>query len=295
MKLPELFKTKSNVLSYELFPPKTDQGQINLFDHLDKLCRFAPDFVTCTYGAGGSTQTKTLDIISKVKEKFQLPVASHLTLVGSSVDQLREYLDSARERGIDYIVALRGDPPKGQDKFSKAEGGLSYANELVSLIRDEFRDDFSVAVAGYPEKHQEAPSMDADLENLKRKVDAGADIIVTQLFYDNEDFFRFNDRCRKTGIDIPIVPGILPVTSYGQIQRITSMCEAKLPTEFVQRLTQFDDKESQFRAGVDLATEQVSKLIERGVPGIHFYVLNQSRATIEVLKSTHHFSDHFSE
>src|SRR5690606_35921159 len=155
-----------------------------------------------------STRDKTLDIITEVRRRFGLPVASHLTCVGSTVDQLREYLTEARERGIEYIVALRGDPPRGESSFRAVPGGLCYANELVALIRSEFPN-FAIAVAGYPETHQEATSPDADLENLKRKVDAGADIVITQLFYNNEDYFRFCDRCEQIGIDVPIVPGIL--------------------------------------------------------------------------------------
>ena len=210
-------------LSFELFPPKTADGETALFAHLAQLVKFAPAFITCTYGAGGSSRAKTLDIVEEVKRRFQVPVASHLTCVGSSVDQLREYLTEASGRDVDYIVALRGDPAKGETEFQAAAGGLRYANELVALIRREFPH-FGVAVGGYPEKHLEAPSFEADLENLRRKVDAGADVVVTQLFYDNQDFFRFRDRCLQIGISVPIVPGILPVTNFSQVQRITSMC-----------------------------------------------------------------------
>ena len=216
------------------------------------------------------------------RQKFSLPVASHLTCVGSTVDQLRGYLTAARERGVDNIVALRGDPPQGQDRFQAVDGGFRYANELVSLIRREFPD-FGIAVAGYPEKHQEAPSLQADLEHLKRKVDCGADAVITQLFYDNRDFFEFRDHCQRLGIQIPIIPGLLPVTNLGQIQRITSLCGAKLPASFVARLAERDDDDWQFEVGVEFAIEQVQNLIDHGVPGIHFYVLNKSQATSRVL------------
>lgn len=271
-------------LSFELFPPKTDAGQQALFHHVEQLMQFRPDFVTCTYGAGGSTRDKTLEIVDGVKRQFELPVASHLTCVNASVDQLRAYLEEAARRKIDYIVALRGDPPRGETEFKSTANGLQYANQLVELIRAEFPN-FGVAVAGYPETHQEAISPEADLENLKRKVDAGADVVITQLFYNNEDFFRFRDRTRQAGISVPLVPGILPVTNLAQIQRITAMCGAQLPEEFVAALGQSEDPDFQSRVGVDFATRQVQELMEQDVPGIHFYVLNKSQATSEILAS----------
>jgi len=270
-------------LSFELFPPKSDAGQRALFQHVRQLMQFHPDFITCTYGAGGSTRNKTLDIVQQVKQQFELPVASHLTCVGSTADQLREYLAEARERQVDYIVALRGDPPQGQAEFTATTGGLQYANELVALIREAFPD-FGVAVAGYPEKHREAPSTEIDLQNLQRKVAAGADVVITQLFYDNRDFFEFRERYERAGIRQPLVPGLLPVTNLSQIQRITSLCGARLPDEFVAELGKQDDPDWQFRAGVDFAVRQVRELVEQGVPGLHFYVLNKSQATSEILR-----------
>jgi methylenetetrahydrofolate reductase (NADPH) len=281
--LSDHFRPGRRGLSFELFPPKTPAGEAALYATVEELTAFKPDFFTCTYGAGGSTRDKTLEIVARVKRQFGLPVASHLTCVGSTVEQLRGYLREAGERGIDYIVALRGDPPKGETSFSPVAGGLRYANELVDLIRREFHH-YGIAVAGYPEVHQEAPSAEADLMNLKRKVDAGADVIVTQLFYDNADYFRFVDRCREVGITVPIVPGILPVTNLAQIQRITALCKACLPEQLVAELGKKDDPDWQFAAGVDFATRQVAELLERGVPGVHFYVLNKSAATAKVLE-----------
>ena len=284
MSLSEIYGPDRFGLSFELYPPKTAAGERALFDHLTLLMRFRPAYVTCTYGAGGSTQAKTLDIIQNVKQKFGIPVASHLTCVGATVDQLRDYLRTARDRGVDHIVALRGDPPQGQEGFQVVDGGLRYANELVALLRDEFPD-FGVAVAGYPEKHIEAASLDVDLENLKRKVETGADIVITQLFYSNDDFFRFRDRCDQIGIRVPIVPGILPVTNLAQVRRITAMCGAKLPTKFVAALEQCEDAPSQVQVGVAFATAQVQGLVAHGVPGVHFYVLNKSHAASKVLES----------
>lgn len=283
MSLSQLFESK-RVVSFELFPPKTPAGEKNLYSNVESLMKFNPDFITCTYGAGGSTQDKTLEIIEEVKKRFKVPVASHLTLVGSSVDDLRSYLETAKKQSVDYIVALRGDPPKGESSFQQAEGGLKYANELVDLISAEFND-FGVLVAGYPEKHQEAPSLEVDLVNLKRKVDAGADAIVTQLFYDNEDFYRFRDLCDKQGIKVPVVPGLLPVTSLKQIQRIAGMCGAKVPQQFIDDLSKDDSEKAQFEAGVEFAIKQTQELIDAGVAGLHFYVLNRSSATSRILEA----------
>jgi methylenetetrahydrofolate reductase (NADPH) len=256
----------------------------SLLETVDELMTFEPDFFTCTYGAGGSTRDRTLQVVEAVARKHNVPVASHLTCVGSTVDQLRDYLRAAKQAMVTHIVALRGDPPKGETEFRAVEGGLRYANELVSLIKKEFPE-LGIAVAGYPEVHQEAVDATTDLKNLKRKVDAGADIVVTQLFYDNSDFFRFEEDCRNIGIQVPIVPGILPVTNLAQIQRITSLCKAKLPQSFVDRLGERSDEQWQFEVGVEFAQQQVSELLDRGVPGIHFYVLNKSQATRRVLEA----------
>jgi methylenetetrahydrofolate reductase (NADPH) len=285
MKLAAAYGPGRFGLSFELFPPKTPQGVASLFQHVARLVEFRPSFITCTYGAGGSTQELTLEIVARVHREFQLPVATHLTCVGRTVPELRDYLCTAQSLDVQNVVALRGDPPRGDTAFRPVEGGLRYANELVALIRSEFPD-FGIAVAGYPETHQEAPSPDVDLANLKRKVDAGADVIITQLFYNNDDFFRFRDRCHALGIRRPIVPGLLPVTNFSQIKRITSLCGAQLPAPFVRRLEEAgDDSDAQFTTGVDFATRQTQGLIDAGVPGIHFYVLNRSEAAADVLQN----------
>lgn len=284
MTLTNHYRSDRTGLSFELFPPKTEKGETQLYSQLKKLMEFSPDYVTCTYGAGGSEQDKTLDIISKVKNDFDVPVASHLTVVGSTVDQLRIYLQKACDRNVDYIVALRGDPPQGETEFQSHAGGLSYANELVELIQSEFNQ-LGIAVAGYPEKHREAVSMDIDLDNLKRKVDAGADIIITQLFYDNQDFFRFQDLCADRQINVPIVPGILPVVSLKQIQRIAKLCDSKLPSGLTSQLDAANSDEAQLDVGIEFATQQVDELKTHGVCGLHFYVLNKSKSTAKVLEA----------
>jgi methylenetetrahydrofolate reductase (NADPH) len=270
-------------LSFELFPPKTAEGMDSLFRHVDELVKSRPSYITCTFGASGSTQDRTLEVIVGVREKYKLPVATHLTCVGLTAPEIRDYLGRAVAQGVENVVALRGDPPRGETQFKPVAGGFSYANELVQFIRGDFGQ-MGIAVAGYPETHQEAPSPQADLENLKRKVDAGADVVITQLFYNNEDFFRFRDRCREMGINVPIVPGILPVTNLAQIQRFTSMCGSKLPPSLVAALQQHaDDPQGQFETGVEFAIEQTRGLLASDVPGLHFYVLNKSEATSRVL------------
>ena len=270
-------------LSFELFPPKTPESEAAMWRTVDDLMEFEPSLITCTYGAGGSTRGTTLDVLKGVLARHDLPVASHLTCVGSTIDDLRAYLREAADAGVTAIVALRGDPPKGETAFRQAEGGLRYAAELVALIKEEFPD-FGVLVAGYPETHQEAMSPEADLENLRRKCAAGGDVIVTQLFYDNADFFRFRDNCDTLGITAPIVPGVMPVTNYAQIRRIATLCKARLPDSFTRAFEAAgDDEAAQFEAGVEFATRQVRDLLDAGVPGIHFYVLNKSPATVRVL------------
>ena len=205
--------------------------------------------------------------------------------MGCTPDELRDYLRRAVELNIENVVALRGDPPQGETEFRPVAGGFSYANELVSFIRSEFSN-CGIAVGGYPETHQEATSAEADIENLKRKVDAGADVVITQLFYDNQDFYNFRDRCQTAGIDVPIVPGLLPVTNSAQIHRIATLCGAKLPDQFEADLQKYEnDPEGQFRVGIDYATKQTADLVEQGVAGIHYYVLNKSEAAEQVLNA----------
>ncbi len=283
MNLSDVYTSGRFGLSFELFPPKSPESEAAMWRTVAELMEFQPALITCTYGAGGSTRGTTLDVLRGVRARHALPVASHLTCVGSTVDELRGYLREAAALGVAAIVALRGDPPKGQTEFQQAEGGLRYAAELVALIRAEFPE-FGILVAGYPETHQEAVSPDADLENLRRKCAAGGDVVVTQLFYDNADFLRFRDRCAAVGITAPIVPGVMPVTNYAQIRRIATLCKARLPDEFTRAFEAAgDDETAQFEAGVEFATRQVRELLDEGVPGIHFYVLNKSPATVRVL------------
>ncbi|MCG8650361.1 MAG: methylenetetrahydrofolate reductase [NAD(P)H] [Pirellulales bacterium] len=282
MSLASHYAASRCAISFELFPPKTPEKMEALCDSVRRLIQFQPSYFTCTYGAGGSTRGTTLEVLSRVKQITDLPVASHLTCVGSTVAELEQYLENAQRQGTEYIVALRGDPPRGTEKFEAVAGGLSYANELVELIRAKFSD-FGIVVAGYPEVHQEAPDASTDLSNLKRKVDAGADVVITQLFYDNDDFYRFRDACDGAGIKVPIVPGILPVTNFKQAMRIASMCKARIPQDLQDAMTGNEEPADQFKLGVDHARRQTIDLIDQGVPGIHYYVLNRSEAAEELL------------
>ena len=285
MTLAQAYGPEKFGLSFELFPPKTDAGMTSLLRHVDRLAALQPSYITCTYGAGGSTQDKTLEVVSKVREKYNMPVATHLTCVGLAAEQLGDYLQRAIDLGVENVVALRGDPPQGETEFSAPDGGFAYANELVAFIHDKFPA-MGIAVGGYPETHQQAPSPEVDLENLKRKVDAGADVIITQLFFENRDFFDFCERCEQAGIHVPILPGLLPVTNGAQIQRIATLCGAKLPQTFIDQLQHHaDDPAGQFEVGVEFAAEQTAELLAAGVAGLHFYVLNKSEATERVLRS----------
>ncbi len=272
-------------LSFEIFPPKSDAGEAQLFAALDALMVFRPSFVSCTYGAGGSTRDKTLELTVRINKAFGVTTAAHRTCVESTKDEIRQWLKNASDLGIENIVALRGDPPTGQAAFKKPEGGLAYANELVALIRQEFPH-FGIAVAGYPETHQEAPSREVDLANLKRKVEAGADAVITQLFYDNADFLEFRTRYSKAGIVVPLIPGILPVINMGQVQRIATLCGAKLPAPFLADLQQYrDDPNRQLEVGVQYAIRQCQALLDAGIPGLHFYVLNKAEAPCRILQA----------
>lgn len=286
MKFADVYGAGKFGLSFELYPPKTESGMTALFEHLHELVQFRPAYITCTYGAGGSTSVRTLEVCKRVRAEHGLPIGAHLTCVGLTIEGVREYLSEAADIGVNYVTALRGDRPKKDGDSAQVESKFKYANELVSFIREEFPQ-FGIAVAGYPETHPEAPNRQVDLENLKRKVEAGADVVLTQLFYDNNDFLRFRDRCEAIGIDVPIIPGILPVTNLKQIKRLTSFCGAHLPPRLLERLeVHADNPQGQFDVGVYHATRQVEELMASGgCPGIHLYVLNKSRAAATILRA----------
>jgi methylenetetrahydrofolate reductase (NADPH) len=288
MRIGQIYGAGKFGLSFEIFPPKTPDGDSALWENVERLARLKPAFISCTYGAAGSTRTRTVELCQEIQTRFGLTATAHFTCLGGSLSELREWLALARARGIPNIMALRGDPPAGQAEFRQVAGGLKNANELVALIKSEFPD-FGIGVAGYPEKHPEAASLEVDLANLKRKVSAGADAVYTQLFFNNDSFLRFRDRCGQLRIKVPIVPGIMPVLNFAQIKRITSMCGAVLPADLANRLEAAqDDKDAQFQIGVDFAIGQCQDLLQRGIPGIHFYVLNRSQACETILATLRH-------
>ena len=276
------------IISFEVFPPKTDAAMQNLEQVLPEIVRLRPDFMTVTYGALGSTQERTLDIATTIQNRYKVPTACHLTCVGSSRADLDTILKRIHDSGIRNIVALRGDPPAGETKFVAPKDGLGHANELVDFIRaGEKAGKFGpmgIAVAGYPEKHVEAPDLKTDLANLKRKVDAGADCVVTQLFYDNRHYFNFVKAARDMGITIPIVPGLLPILSAKQVMRITSICGSCLPEGLKRDLEAAgDDPVKSEEIGVKQCIAQATELLEKGAPGIHFYVLNKSSHMMRIM------------
>jgi methylenetetrahydrofolate reductase (NADPH) len=278
MRIRDIYAGGRFGLSIEIFPPKTPDGDDALRQTLADLSPYRPAFISCTYGAGGSTSKRTVEWCQEIQQRHELTATAHFTCVGSTREQLLEWLQFACDAGVTNIMALRGDAPAGETGFRPVEGGLEHANELVTLIRGQFPQ-LGIGVAGYPEKHPESSSFDVDLENLQRKVDAGADAVFTQLFYENAHFWQFRDECRRRGITVPIVPGIMPITEFARIKRITSMCGAYIPPSLAERLEAVqDDKPAQFDIGVDYAIAQCRELIDQGVPGIHFYALNKSAA-----------------
>lgn len=283
MKLKEFFSRGRPVFSFEFFPPKTEEDLPRLYQTVRDLKELNPSFVTCTYGAGGSTRRKTLEIVAHVKKEIGIESVAHLTCAGHSRQEIEVLLQEIAFRGIENVMALRGDPPRGEAKFVPHPEGFKHADELVAHIKS--RHDFSLGVAGYPEKHPEAASPEQDLQNLKRKVEAGADAVFTQLFFINEDYFEFVKRARQIGIGLPIVPGIMPITNVAQIKRFTSLCGAKIPEAMIRDLERIEsDPRKVVEYGIEYSTRQCLELLEKGAPGIHFYTLNKSHSAQEILK-----------
>jgi methylenetetrahydrofolate reductase (NADPH) len=272
--------------SFEFFPPKTDQGERNLGRALAELSRMEPTFVSVTYGAGGSPiqKRKTIEIVSSIKAEHGLEAMAHFTCVGATVAELRETLDLMRDAGVENVLALRGDPPAGQEEWIATDGGLEYSRELIELIRDQY--DFAIGAACFPEVHIHAESAESDLRYAKEKVDAGARFLITQLFFDNAFYWDFVARARDIGIDVPIIPGIMPITNVDQIRRFTSMCGATIPDGLLRELgLRADQPAAVTDFGVAYATLQCADLLARGAPGIHFYTLNKSPATRAILSA----------
>jgi methylenetetrahydrofolate reductase (NADPH) len=283
MRIDQLLGLGSPTISFEFFPPKNEAGFNALYQTIEELKPLSPSYVSVTYGAGGSTRAKTVELVEKIQNEAGIRSMAHLTCVGHTRDEIGSILDDLWNAGICNVLALRGDPPAGQSQFVATEGGFGYADQLVAFARD--RHDFSIGVAGYPEGHPQCLNLTRDMENLKRKVDSGGNFIVTQLFFDNADFYRFRDLARAAGIKVPIVAGLMPIGNVAQIKRFVGMCGAKIPQPLLLKLESLEaDPESVYAAGVDYATRQCEDLIANGVDGIHFYTLNKSKATAQICR-----------
>jgi methylenetetrahydrofolate reductase (NADPH) len=283
MRIVEKLGGSSPAISFEFFPPKDQEGVERLFATVADLAPFAPAYVSVTYGAGGSTRQLTVDLVGRIQREVGIEAMAHLTCVGATQAELGGVLDQLEEKGVQNVIALRGDPPKGSTTFITPEGGFGHASELAGFVKKRGR--FCVAGACYPEKHPEAASLEVDMANLKRKVDAGAEFLITQLFFDNADYFAFVERARRIGITVPIIAGIMPVTNVSQIKRFTAMCGAGMPDALMQKLEPAAaDAEAVGEIGVQHAVDQCRELLAKGAPGVHFYTLNRSKATVEILK-----------
>jgi methylenetetrahydrofolate reductase (NADPH) len=285
MRIDEIIATHTEpVFSFEFFPPKTEEGERNLQTALRELGPLEPSYVSVTYGAGGSTRDRTIEIVKSLKEEHGLEAMAHLSCVGTTEEELREILDEVRDAGIDNVLALRGDPPQGETEWRPHPGGLHYSTELATLIRRHY--DVCIGAACFPEVHPEAVDLAHDLKFLKEKVAAGASFLITQLFFDNRLYFEFVDEARAAGIDVPIIPGIIPVTNVDQIKRFTQMCGASIPAPLLDQLElRREDADAVIQFGVAYATLQCADLLARGAPGIHFYTLNKSPATRAILSA----------
>ena len=284
MRISDILRTDRRAVSFEFFPPKDDAGFTALFETIEALKALDPSYVSVTYGAGGSTRRKTVELVKRIKHEIGIESMAHLTCVGANRDEIGSVLDDLATAGLENVLPLRGDPPKGESEFVPTPGGFRYASELVAFIRE--RHSFCLGAACYPEKHPEAPSAEADLDNLKRKVDSGVDFLITQLFFDNDDYLRFRERAVVAGIRVPILAGIMPILNVKQIKRFTRMCGASLPDALRQKIEAVEDNAEAVRQiGIYHATRQCEDLLRDGVPGIHFYTLNRSTATRAIYQS----------
>lgn len=284
MRIPDLLGRGTPCFSFEYFPPKTPQGEENLFETVAALEGLRPAYVSVTYGAGGSTRTQTLEIVRRIQQETGLTAMAHLTCVGHTKNEIGEILGQLEAAGIENVLALRGDPPQGAKKFEAVEGGFAHASELAAFIAANSK--LSIGGACYPETHQEATSPADDLKHLKEKVDAGAQFLVSQLFFNNQAFWDFLPKTKELGIEVPIVPGIMPILNVDQIKRFTSMCGATIPEKLLGELEAIkEDAEAVLAKGVEHATQQCRELLDKGAPGIHFYTLNRSDATRRILQT----------
>lgn len=284
MRIADALRRGTPTVSFEFFPPKTPEAERKLYETVELLRPLDPTYVSVTYGAGGATRRLTVDIVRRIKNDIGIEAMAHLTCVGHTAAELGEIVDTLVASGIENILALRGDPPAGAERFEPTAGGFAHAAELAAFIRA--RADVCIVGAAYPEKHTEAPDLDTDLRHLRAKVAAGAEVLITQLFFRPEDYFGFVERARAIGITTPILPGIMPITNVGQIERFTTMCGATIPQELRDRLAPVrDDDQAVSAIGIEWALDMCRALLDGDAPGLHFYTLNRSRSTREIVKS----------
>ena len=285
-RIRDLFDHRARTYSFELFPPKTDKGFENLLKTIAQLCELKPDYISCTYGAGGGNREKTFDVVQHIEEHHHVIGMAHLTCVLNTKDDIRAIVEDIKSRGIRNILALRGDPPKDQPDWQPTEDNFKYSSELAAFIRAKYGDYFGIAVAGFPEGHLLCPDRERDAEFLKLKIDAGADFVITQLFFDNKDYFAYIERLRRIGVDVRVIPGILPITDYKALQRFCAVCGATV-TDEVKRIFEplQDDPGGTVKAGTEFAIRQCQELLGGGAPGIHFYCLNKVHPTAEILEA----------
>lgn len=283
MKIKELMARQERSISFEFFPPKTKEGEAQLFEAIAKLESLNPVFVSVTYGAGGSTLKNTRNVVLRIKQETSLTPMPHLTCIDQDKNELKKILGDYREQGIENVLALRGDPPRGTEKFISPQNGFCYAIDLVKLTVSV--GGYSIGVAVYPEGHIESPSLEMDMFYTKQKIDAGADFAITQMFFDNHFFYDFMERAEKAGISIPIIPGIMPVTDIEKIKRFSQMCGATLPTSLVEGMQKITSADEAHRFGIDFATRQCENLWRNGVRYFHFYTLNHSETVTEILRN----------
>jgi methylenetetrahydrofolate reductase (NADPH) len=284
MKIDEILKHRSPCFSFEFFPPKTDEGVEKLMTTIKGLRILNPGFVSVTYGAGGSSRARTVEVVKRIKTELGMEPMAHVTCVGHTREDLRALFDALATAGVENVMALRGDPPKGDERFTMTKGGFRYASEMIEMVATEFG--FSIGAAGYPEKHQEAESVDADIENAVRKVRAGARFLVTQFFFDNDAYFAYVARLRAAGVDVPVLPGIMPITNYDAIARMTAMSGATIPQRLRAELeARSDEPDAVADLGVAYTALQCRDLLDRGAPGLHFYTLNKSPVTRAVVSA----------
>jgi methylenetetrahydrofolate reductase (NADH) len=288
MRIPELIEAGAGgepCFSFEFFPPKTDEGVATLFGSIEDLNRLDPSFVSVTYGAGGSTREGTVEITTRIKRDYGIETMAHLSVVGETPEGLEAILDRLADAGIENILALRGDPPRGEAAFTPAPGGLQSSADLAAFIRSrEATSDFGVGASCFPEVHPEAVDLDADIAFLQRKVDAGAEFLISQLFFDNAVYFDWVERVRDAGIDVPIIPGILPIISREGLHRFCDVCKAEIPDRLDEQLAALDgDPDAERSFGIAYASRQCEQLLAAGAPGIHFFVLNRATSVKAIL------------